>query len=59
MNDCTSLQSWDKRKVKLYWKVVEDLEFDDKLEAEQWLFKYYCDKKRERLKRLKDWDLTD
>lgn len=46
VNDCNSFQCWDKRKVKLYGEVVEDLEFDSEMEAEQWLYKYYRAKKK-------------
>ena len=37
---------------QLYGKVVEDKIFDTEIEAEQWLYKYYTDKKKERLKNM-------
>ena len=46
VNDCNSFQDWNKRKVTLYGKVVEDLEFDSEIEAEQRLYRYYRAKKK-------------
>lgn len=44
-NNCCSFQDGDKRKVKLYGKVVEKLEFKDKIWAERWLYNYWKNKK--------------
>lgn len=44
-NNCCSFQDGDKRKVKLYGKVVEKLEFKDKIWAERWLYDYWKNKK--------------
>lgn len=44
-NNCSSFQDGDKRKVKLYGKVVEKLEFKDKIWAERWLYNYWKNKK--------------
>lgn len=44
-NNCYSFQDGDKRKVKLYGKVVEKLEFKDKIWAERWLYDYWKNKK--------------
>ena len=41
VNDCGTFQEWDKRKVKLYGKPIKDLEFNNEIEAEQRLYKYY------------------
>ena len=49
VNDCGTFQDWKKRRVKLYGKVVENLELDNKIKAEQWLYKYYRKKKKWKL----------
>ena len=46
VNHCNPFQDWDKRKVTLYGEVVEDLEFDSEMEAEQRLYRYYRAKKK-------------
>ncbi len=46
VNDCNSFQDWDIRKVTLYGKVVDDLEFDSEMEAEQRLYRYYRAQKK-------------
>lgn len=49
VNDCGTFQEWGKRKVRLYGKPVKDLEFENKIEAEQRLYKYYRETHKWRL----------
>lgn len=49
VNNCTSFQEGDKRKVKVYWKIVEKLEFKDKISAERWLYNYWKNEKGTKL----------
>lgn len=41
VNDCSSFKDGDKRKVKVYWKIVDKLKFKSKMEAEIWLYNYW------------------
>lgn len=49
VNECSSFQDGDKRKVMLYGKVKPDLEFDSGVDAAQWLYKYYKKVSKEKI----------
>ena len=48
VNDCNSFQDGDKRKVKLYWEEVKNVEFDSEIDAEVWLHSYFMEMDEER-----------